>query len=164
MNDFKIRELCDMKSTLVTNVKAHLSNIETAETKEVGEVIDMIKDLSEAVKNEYEACYYKTVIEAMEEGKHTGSEDMYGYTPMTARGNYSMRANGRMGYKPMVDQEPYVDRYINDRRYNDMRYGYMNPETMDSALDGVKSMWDSADPEKRKRLKHDLMSMLDEID
>lgn len=55
--------LKQMKETLVNSVQSELSNLTSADTKELAEAIDMIKDLSEAV-------YYCSIVEAMEkEGK-----------------------------------------------------------------------------------------------
>ena len=53
-----------MKETLMSAVEVQMCNLEEADTKELGEVIDMIKDLEEAI-------YYCTVTEAM---KHSDSE------------------------------------------------------------------------------------------
>ena len=47
-----------MKETLMSAVEVQMCNLEEADTKELGEVIDMIKDLEEAI-------YYCTVTEAM---------------------------------------------------------------------------------------------------
>lgn len=169
MNDFKMRELSEMKETLVSALKSQLNDISMADTKEVGEVVDMIKDLAEAEKYCFEACYYKSVIEAMEGGE----DSRYGYTPM--KGNYRISGNGRMGYKPYIDQEPYIDGYLHDpdfedrmgynnRRMSNGRYGYISPATVDSAMNGVKDIWETADADKKKRLKKELMAMLDEMD
>ena len=54
-----IEELKDMKTQIANCVKPQLSNLEKANTHELGEAIDMIKDLSEAI-------YYCTITEAME--------------------------------------------------------------------------------------------------
>lgn len=169
MNDFKMKELAEAKNTLVTAFKSQLSNIESASTEELGQVADIIKDLAAAEKYCYESCYYKTVIEAMEDG----DDPKYGYSPM--KGNYRMSGSGRMGYKPYMDQEPYINGYLNDpnfdermgynnRRLSNGRYGYVQPETIDSAMDGVKDIWDSADMDKKKRLKKELMAMINEMD
>lgn len=161
MNDFKMKELADMKATLVSTLKNQLNNIELADTKEVGEVIDMIKDLADAEKNCYEACYYKAVIEAMEEGK----EDRYGYS--MPRTNYRMSGSGHMGYKPMIDQEPYINGYLHDPNFKDAmydKYGYVKPENVNNTLSGIKNIWMSADPEKKMMLKRELSTMIDSID
>lgn len=88
--------------------------IDQVNTKEMGEVIDMIKDLSEAEKNKMEACYYKSVIEAMENAEY--GED-YDYEGRIRRG-YS-----RMGSRRGYDRMPYDD--VEDYRmpYSNGAYG-----------------------------------------
>ena len=49
-----------MKETLMSAVQAQMANLQTVNTKELGEAIDMIKDLAETM-------YYCTITEAMEE-------------------------------------------------------------------------------------------------
>ena len=41
--------------------------ISQVDTKEFGDVADVIKDLCEAEEKIYKACYYKSIVEAMEE-------------------------------------------------------------------------------------------------
>ena len=55
-----MEQLKQMKQMLTSCVQGQLSHLDTVDTKELGEAIDMIKDLSEAV-------YYCTITEAMEE-------------------------------------------------------------------------------------------------
>ena len=40
---------------------------EGVDTKEMGEVIDMVKDLAEAEKAVWEKCYYECIVESMKE-------------------------------------------------------------------------------------------------
>lgn len=110
----KVKTICEMKEKLMDAAKAKLDmGIANVDCHEMGAAIDMIKDLAEAEKSCLEAHYYKTVVEAMEEG----GEERLGYTrprePWTKR------------FKPMVDQEPYIDEYLDQHagRY-DMRMGY----------------------------------------
>lgn len=42
---------------------------EGVDTKEMGEVIDMVKDLAEAEKSVWEKCYYESIVEAMEKAE-----------------------------------------------------------------------------------------------
>ena len=94
-------------------------------TKEFGEVVDMIKDLTEAEKNKAEACYYNTLVDAME--SHEYGEDYDEYGPMQRRG-YSRsrdsmgRYSSRRGY-PMHDDMMYNQRYD---EYMNGRMGYSN--------------------------------------
>ena len=57
MKEFKI-----MQDQLMSAVKAQMSDLSCVDTNELGEAIDMIKDLEEAM-------YYCTIVEAMKE-KH----------------------------------------------------------------------------------------------
>lgn len=107
-------------------------------TKEMGEVVDMIKDLSEAEKNKWQSCYYKSIVEAMEESEYgedydwTGpDEDRMGYPRMrdsrgrfmSSRRGYPMQGRGRSGGRRSYDE------MMEDPRYMDMmkeRMGYSN--------------------------------------
>ena len=48
-----------MKETLMSQIYAQMGNLQNVDTKELGEAIDMIKDLEEAM-------YYCTITEAMQ--------------------------------------------------------------------------------------------------
>lgn len=52
-----------IKQTLMSCVEGQMTHLDSVDTKELGEAIDMIKDLEEAI-------YYSTITKAMEEGKH----------------------------------------------------------------------------------------------
>ena len=69
-----MERLKGMKETLMSIVQRELSNPSAADTKELGEAIDMIKDLEEAI-------YYCTVVEAMEETKKEKEYGKHYYTP-----------------------------------------------------------------------------------
>lgn len=73
-------DICELKKRLIKIVESELntSSIGSIDAKELGEVVDMIKDFAEAEKYCQEACYYESIVEAMEESddKH----DRYGYT------------------------------------------------------------------------------------
>lgn len=51
-----------MKETLVSCIEGQMTHLDSVDTKELGEVIDMVKDLEEAI-------YYCTITKAMEEGE-----------------------------------------------------------------------------------------------
>ena len=54
-----MERLKHMKECLVGCVQGQHSHLDTVDTKELGEAVDMIKDLSEAI-------YYCTITEAMD--------------------------------------------------------------------------------------------------
>lgn len=69
-----------IKENLMCQVQAQMANLQAVDAKELGEVIDMIKDLEEAI-------YYCTITEAMSEKSHEPSMSYYDgsmmrYTPM----------------------------------------------------------------------------------
>lgn len=69
-----MEQLKAMKKQLTSLVQGQLTNIQAVDTKELGEAIDMIKDLEEAI-------YYCTIVKAMEDGeKEKKTQSMY-YTP-----------------------------------------------------------------------------------
>lgn len=70
-----IERMKTMKEAFMCAVESQMYNLAEVDAEELGEVVDMIKDLSEAI-------YYCEVAKAMEESeKHKGEEMMY-YTPM----------------------------------------------------------------------------------
>jgi hypothetical protein len=75
-------QLKQMKEKLINAIEAQINgNLEYANTEELGEAVDMVKDLSEAI-------YYCTITEAMEEksqydqGSHYPTTHYYGDTGM----------------------------------------------------------------------------------
>ena len=59
-----------MKDKLINCVQDQLGDLASADAKELGEAVDMIKDLSEAI-------YYCTITEAMEEKEYHKREKYY---------------------------------------------------------------------------------------
>lgn len=102
----KLQDICCMKEKLTSWAKSELEKgKDCVDTKEMGEVVDMIKDLAEAEEKCVKACYYKTVIKAM--GEYDEEDGRMGYdnwrTP-TGRfankgtGMYRPSQSGRRGY------------------------------------------------------------------
>ena len=114
----KMKELLKIKDKMIDAVVLEFAKgTEAVDVDETGKVIDMIYDISKAEKNCYEAEYYKTVIEAMEDAE----EERYGYTRYP-------RKRPMPWYKPLVDQEPYIEDYLDDIEYGgSMRMGYTGP-------------------------------------
>lgn len=52
-----------IKKCLVEKVQEQMSHLDCVDTKELGEVIDMIKDLEKTI-------YYETIIKAMQQDEH----------------------------------------------------------------------------------------------
>ena len=70
-----MERLIQMKEQLISAIQGQMTNLKDTNTKELGEAIDMVKDLSEAI-------YYCTVTKAMEE--HSENQKM----PMSENNNY----------------------------------------------------------------------------
>lgn len=99
--------LKNMKNTLIHATQAQITNLECADYHELGEAIDMIKDLEEAL-------YYCAVIEAMEKPE----EEKY-MRQIPAENNYYYTER----YMPMYDDWSYRDM---DRYQGKMYYGNGN--------------------------------------
>jgi hypothetical protein len=73
-----------------------MSHLDTVDAKELGEAVDMVKDLSEAI-------YYQTITDAMEEKEHRRNEEYHYYTERYMPIDYRMmdRGDGKMYYNGM---------------------------------------------------------------
>lgn len=113
-----MEKLCQIKNCLITLVEQQMANPQQADTHEMGEVIGMIKDLTEA-------CYYESIVDAMVESKE---EEAYGISmikePHKRKNSYPYYINN--GY--------YEDKHYNkdyDGGYNGYSYtgtGGMNDD------------------------------------
>lgn len=64
-----MKRLKSMEDTLMSCVQAQLSHLDTVDTEELGQAIDMIKDLEQAK-------YYCSIVKAMEEAEKDETEAM----------------------------------------------------------------------------------------
>lgn len=116
-----IEDMKHIKKTLASWLKEEVNHgKECFDTKSCGEVSDIIKDMAEAIKECYEACYYKTIIEAMNEGR----EPSYGYNHRhMSNGEFASSGKGHYvrGYNPgpYMDQIPYINAYMHDPDFKD---------------------------------------------
>ena len=121
-----IKKMCEK---LMDAVNYELDKgIENIDTKELGEAIDMIKDLYEAKKEMYEACYYKGVLEAMEEHDFEDEESIedegrrgYRGQPRSQSGRFMSRGDGRRSNRGRSSRRGYEDMMM----YDDMDYDEM---------------------------------------
>lgn len=102
-----MEQLEKMKETLISHVSAQINNIYDADCKELGEAIDMIKDLDEAM-------YYCAIVKAMEE--QTNTENMRYYTEP----RYREKTN--MYYMPSTSHSSYDDTPMRMRGMRDNGY------------------------------------------
>lgn len=157
--------LCNIEHTLASWLKEEIdSGKEQFDCGTCGAVSDIIKDMAETKKEYYEALYYKTVIEAMENGNRPsyGDSESYGYNHRHLNnGQFASSGRGHMvGYTPYLDQMPYIDGYLNDpdfeRRIKNHSMGYSAGTTIHGeAYDNYK---------RAKRNYHESKSMSDKED
>lgn len=101
--EMELEPIKDMCKKLEEAVKHELSKgIENVDAKELGEVVDMIKDLYEAKEKIVKACYYKGVLEAMEEHDFEDEDEIedegrrgYRGQPRSQSGRFMSRGDGR---------------------------------------------------------------------
>lgn len=100
-----IKKMCEQLSESIENEFS--KGVEHIETEEMKEAIDMLKDLYEIKKSMMEACYYKKIIEAMEESEYDEDYDWQGRMyyrgqPRDSMGRYTGRGGRRRGYEDMM--------------------------------------------------------------
>lgn len=143
-----IKKICEK---LMDSVNHELDKgVENVDAKELGEVIDMIKDLYEAKKGMYEACYYKQIMEAMEEHDFEDEEEIMeegrkGYRGRSrdSMGRFTSRRGrgGRRGYETMMPEMDYdeMERMRDMDRMSYNRMGYSGSGSSGSSSMGGSS-------------------------
>ena len=100
-----IERLKSVKECLMSTVQSQMGDLANVDAKELGEVVDMVKDLEEAI-------YYCTITEAMEE-KNKHEDKRY----------YNNDYNMRYYYDPVIHSgEKYYSPRDLDRAYGRMYY------------------------------------------
>lgn len=128
----KFDDICDLKHQILQfvmdEVNTGFSEAPTA-VQMLGEYVDMIKDLAEAEKACQEACYYESVVKAMDEyddnprmGYNPNRNSMGQYSDGRG-GNRSQSGNRRSGYIPDVDAYGRYDGMRMDDSEWDDQYG-----------------------------------------
>lgn len=155
-------DLKQMKETLIKQVQAQLGDLGRVSTHELGEVIDMIKDLSESV-------YYCSIVEAMEENgedKKAQSFYMNKYLPPYDEYYRDMeRSEGRMYYtdRTRVNPQPSQgwDNVSSWEQNNQIRQndGYVYPITMRDNREGRSPMKRKAYIESKEMHQDKTMQM-----
>ena len=113
----KVKKLCETKDRICSLTDMYLSQgVDNICVSELGGLVDMIKDLVDAEKNVWKACYYKLASEELKEAKE--EEEMYdpmmrmgydnyryasGRFAPKGRGTYHRPSSSRRGYMPMED-------------------------------------------------------------
>lgn len=154
----KIRET---KDTVLDRMERAINEKgpERMNVQEVGMLADIVKDLAEAEKSCWEAEYYMSVTEAMEDGS-MGYEDGMGYASGGSggrggsggsQGGSGYRSGYRRGYRGQSRDS--MGRYTSRRGYRQGGYGH------DDMLMEVRQMMESADQQEKERLRQQLRQM-----
>lgn len=154
-----VEKLKDLKDELLMQAEQDMHEGGGVDPK----MIDSIKDLAEAEKACWEAEYYRTVTEAMEDGK-AGYDDGMGY-PRRGGMGYDRQGRGyrrgyeresRRGYRGQSRDS--MGRYTSRRGYRRMDgYGH------DDMMAEVRQMMETANPQEREQLKMQLRQMMTEM-
>lgn len=125
----KLKPVKELKEKLIecTRSEFNSKSICDIDSKEMGEVVDMIKDLAEVEEKCWKGHYYKTVSKAMEENEE--SEMRYGYNHRhLSNGRFASAGRGRrMGYMMPMEMRYDMDYLDDPEGFRDMineRMGY----------------------------------------
>lgn len=169
---YDVLKLASMENKLIDIVECELAKPQgDICTEELGEVIDMIKDLAEAKKNCRMEHYYNLVSEAMDP-----ENQRMGYTPDRNRTSWRMKEEMEhperySDYRPESRRGVYYDRYHDARRHYTSSMSDKDKQEMDTraaeyfheSIDAMKDIWNDADPELRKDMKTKLTSLVNSM-
>lgn len=154
-----MEELRDIEKCLISQIQAQCGDLKKVNAKELGEVVDMVKDLEEAI-------YYCSITEAMEksaEGKEHNMNvnyymegDMgrmyYDGQPRNNDGTYASSNNNNNNnkyYVPYMEYAPYMMR--NDKWRNE-HFGDRSGISRRMYMEG--KMYHGDDQQSMKELEH----------
>ena len=149
-----MEQLKNIKQCLVSSVQSQLGDLKKVDAKELGEVVDMIKDLEETI-------YYCTVVKAMED-----REEEKRYYPVMYTGGYRTKlypSTGRMYYgsaydRGMDDYAMVYPRDFREGRSGSSRRMYMESKEMHEGKE--KQMMELE--KYMKELSGDMMEMIND--
>lgn len=149
-----LENINDAKEKVLERMKTAIgpSGVERMDVAEMEKLADIVKDLSEAEKECWEAQYYMSVTQAMNSGSGYTHETYaaQGYMPEpmgydTMRTVYGVRS----GYRDTMGR--YATRPSN-MGYDGMRYGY--------DMQGLREAMSTASPEEREKMMREMRTML----
>ena len=147
-----MKELYRIKDTLINLVEQQMANPQCVDTHEMGEVIDMIKDLAQT-------CYYVSVVEAMEDKEDKEEDDRQTDTMYYGIGAMN-EDNKKMGHSPIKrksyieSKERHMDQALQMRELED----YAQELTSD-----LMEMIQDATPEEKQLLQRKIATLATKI-
>lgn len=159
-----MERLKNMKESLINCVQSQMSHLYETDTEELGEAIDMIKDISEAI-------YYCTITEAMHSKDSHYSEHGYGHERHYDNGNrniyyyqsYPETMNirdyreGRSPYSRKMYMESKEMHHGKDVQMKELEH-YMKELSED-----ITEMINDATPEEKAVLQQKLMTLAEKV-
>ena len=147
-----MKKLCEIKDTLINLVEQQMTNPQCVDTHEMGEVIDMIKDLAET-------CYYVSIVEAMED-----KEDHEESGRQTDTMYYGIGAmnddNKKMGHSPMKRKSYIESKELHMDQAQQMRELEDYAQVLTSDL---LEMIQDATPEEKQLLQRKIATLATKI-
>lgn len=176
-----MHKLYDMKNCLINAAQSQMSNLQNCDAEELGEVIDMIKDIEEAI-------YYCTITKAMEEKDSTSKERMYYHergeykyddNSSSYADNYRANKSHSSDYKHDDEREyPVTMRDSREGRSPEYRRMYMESKEMHQDKNyqlkelenymkelssDITEMIADASPEEKQLLKQKMTTLMSKI-
>ena len=164
-----MERLKTMKEMLMACAEGQMSHLEEVDAEELGEVIDMIKDLEEAI-------YYCTVVEAMKQPQEYGFDDQRRYyseggkrsTPShMGKGDYTEKEYTHEFKDPREGRSPHSRRiYMETRETHQDKAAqmrelekYMQELTLD-----IAEMIEDSSPEEKQLLHKKITALASKIE
>lgn len=145
-----VEKIYDIKNKALQRMEQAIAErgVDRMDVKEMGELADIVKDLSEAEKACWEAEYYRSVTDAMESSGYI--PDGMGYDGQDGSGGVR-RTGGRSGYRDSMGR--YASR--GGRRGYDGGYGYQH-----DPMQAVRDAMSTATAEDREKMMRELRTMV----
>lgn len=169
-------KLCDLQEKFLCAIESQMGNLASLDAKEAGEVVDIIKDLSETQYYITKSAYYEEVVKAMneaEEMKYNKPKDheSYGFKYPPSTWTEPIRMEHRdWEEKHQKYGEPYMN-YKDARRFYTETHSETDKRKMDEhakehlhdTIDTMKDIWKDADSAMKQKMKQDLTNLINEM-
>lgn len=152
-----------MEDKPIEEARSRLQDMDGGSIEQMGQIIDMIEDLSEAEESHLEAEYCDSAIDAMENGQRYGYDGQGGNAggrqgyrePYMMDDDGDSDGDGRMGYRNRYGNFPANPK---NRRRRRSRSGYSG-----ESIDNIRQVMGDADPERKRQLKRDPEDLMSEM-
>lgn len=145
-------KLLKMKDCLMAEAHSQMGNLMMVDAKELGEVIDMIKDIEEAI-------YYKTITDAMI--KNYGEpEHYYHYPPKEEHSSKMMESDRREGRSPKC-RRVYME--SKEMHHDKTKQMHELEQYLKELSSDIAEMIEDATPEEKTLLKTKLSNLVTRI-